>query len=113
MVNIGAAGTFVIRKRTSRAKLLADMRRRLPFEAEAMICDRIEEALVAPVVWPGGRWYPRASMGTARRRPGDDTAALIRRADEAMYVVKRAHHARDAEIAAAGRVELTRRAIGR
>ena len=81
--------------------------------AEAMICDRIEEALVAPVEWPGGRWYPRASMGTARRRPGDDTAALIRRADEAMYVMKRAHHARDAELEAAGRYRLTRRAIGR
>jgi diguanylate cyclase (GGDEF)-like protein len=81
--------------------------------AEAMICDRIEEALVGPVEWPGGRWYPRASMGTARRRPGDDTEALIRRADEAMYVMKRAHHARDAEIEAAGPYRLTRRAIGR
>jgi uncharacterized protein (DUF1697 family) len=38
-VNIGAAGTFVIRKRTSRARLRADLRRRLPFEAEAIICE--------------------------------------------------------------------------
>jgi diguanylate cyclase (GGDEF)-like protein len=65
--------------------------------AEGLICARIEEALVAPVQWPGGRWYPQASIGTARRRPGDDPTTLIRRADEAMYEVKRAHHARDAQ----------------
>lgn len=39
VVNIGAAGTFVIRKRTSHAKLRADLRRRLPFDADVMICD--------------------------------------------------------------------------
>jgi uncharacterized protein (DUF1697 family) len=39
MVNIGAAGTFVIRKRTTHAKLRADLHRRLPFEADVMICE--------------------------------------------------------------------------
>lgn len=39
VVNIGAAGTFVIRKRTSHAKLRADLRRKLPFEADVMICE--------------------------------------------------------------------------
>jgi uncharacterized protein (DUF1697 family) len=39
VVNIGAAGTFVIRKRTSQAKLRADICRRLPFEADVMICE--------------------------------------------------------------------------
>src|SRR5687768_2085157 len=51
VVNIGAAGTFVIRKRTSHAKLRADLRRRLPFEAEAIICegnDLISAASTAP-----------------------------------------------------------------
>jgi len=38
VVNIGAAGTFVIRRRTSLAKLRADLSRKLPFEAEAIIC---------------------------------------------------------------------------
>jgi diguanylate cyclase (GGDEF)-like protein len=61
--------------------------------AEGLICDRIEAALVAPVEWPGGHWYPRASMGTARGRPGDDPTALIRRADQAMYEVKRSKYA--------------------
>lgn len=38
-VNIGAAGTFVIRRPVGRAQLRAAIRRRLPFDAEIMICD--------------------------------------------------------------------------
>ena len=38
-VNIGAAGTFVIRARITRAKLRADLARRLPFETTIAICD--------------------------------------------------------------------------
>jgi uncharacterized protein (DUF1697 family) len=38
-VNIGATGTFVIRGRVTRAKLRAEIARRLPFAAEIMICD--------------------------------------------------------------------------
>lgn len=37
-VNIGAAGTFVIRKRVAQARLRAELVRRLPFETEIMIC---------------------------------------------------------------------------
>ena len=36
---MGAAGTFVVRKPGSRAKFLAELRRRLPFEAEIALCD--------------------------------------------------------------------------
>ena len=39
VVNIGAAGTFVIRRRTSHARLRADLLRRLPFAAEVIICE--------------------------------------------------------------------------
>jgi uncharacterized protein (DUF1697 family) len=39
VVNVGAAGTFVIRKRVSRVKLREEMMRRLPFEADVMICE--------------------------------------------------------------------------
>ena len=39
VVNIGAAGTFVVRKAGSRAKFLAEVRRRLPFDAEIALCD--------------------------------------------------------------------------
>jgi uncharacterized protein (DUF1697 family) len=37
-VNIGAAGNFVIRRPVTRARLRAEMTRRLPFDAEVMIC---------------------------------------------------------------------------
>ncbi len=37
-VNVGAAGTFVIRRAVSRAHLRAEFARRLPFAAEIMIC---------------------------------------------------------------------------
>ena len=37
-VNIGAAGTFVIRKPISQAQVRAELERRLPFEAEVIIC---------------------------------------------------------------------------
>src|SRR6266496_923410 len=37
-VNIGAAGTFVIRQPVTRAQLRAELARRLPFVAGIMIC---------------------------------------------------------------------------
>jgi uncharacterized protein (DUF1697 family) len=37
-VNIGAAGTFVIRRPPPRAQLRAELARRLPFDTEIMIC---------------------------------------------------------------------------
>lgn len=39
VVNVGAAGTFVVRKRCSRTALLAELRRNLPFETDMMVCD--------------------------------------------------------------------------
>ena len=39
MINIGAAGTFVIRKAVAHARLRAEILRKLPFEAEIMICE--------------------------------------------------------------------------
>src|SRR5262249_34548789 len=39
VANVGAAGTFVVRKPGSRAKFRADLLRKLPFEAEIMLCD--------------------------------------------------------------------------
>ena len=38
VVNIGAAGTFVIRKPITRTQLRAELARRLPFDTETMIC---------------------------------------------------------------------------
>lgn len=39
VVNIGAAGTFIVRKPGARAKFEAELRRRLPFACEVIICD--------------------------------------------------------------------------
>lgn len=39
VVNVGAAGTFVVRKSGTRAKFLAELRRKLPFEAILASCD--------------------------------------------------------------------------
>ena len=39
VVNVGAAGTFIVRKPGSRATFLAAMRRRLPFETVVVPCD--------------------------------------------------------------------------
>ena len=39
VVNVGAAGTFVVRKPGSRAKFRADLLQRLPFDAEVVLCD--------------------------------------------------------------------------
>ena len=38
VVNVGAAGTFVVRKSISSASLRAELGRRLPFAADVMIC---------------------------------------------------------------------------
>src|SRR6202050_1793324 len=38
-VNVGAAGTLVVRKPGLRAKFLAELRRKLPFEATIALCD--------------------------------------------------------------------------
>jgi len=38
VVNIGAAGTFVIRRPVPQAQLRAELARRLPFDTEIMIC---------------------------------------------------------------------------
>jgi uncharacterized protein (DUF1697 family) len=39
VVNVGAAGTFVVRNPGSRAKFRAELLRRLPFDTEVMFCD--------------------------------------------------------------------------
>jgi len=38
VVNVGAAGTFVVHKPISQAKLRAELLRRLPFQSDIMIC---------------------------------------------------------------------------
>ncbi len=51
VVNIGAAGTFVICKPISQTRLRSELLRRLPFEAEVMICTE-RELLAAAAASP-------------------------------------------------------------
>ena len=74
VVNVGAAGTFVVRKPVSRVKLRAEMTRRIPFDAEVMICDGHDIASLVSVD-PFGRLPSRpdivrfVSVLAKRRRP--------------------------------------------
>ncbi len=63
MVNIGAAGTFVIRQPVPRSRLMAELASRLPFDAEITICPgRQITRLMARDIF-GGR---PAAPGTVR-----------------------------------------------
>jgi diguanylate cyclase (GGDEF)-like protein len=59
-----------------------------PADQDALI-ERITAVLDDPVAWEGGSWVPRASIGAARRLPGEDVASLLRRADTSMFDRKR------------------------
>jgi uncharacterized protein (DUF1697 family) len=39
VVNVGAAGTFIVRKPGARAKFRAELTRKLPFDTEVVLCD--------------------------------------------------------------------------
>lgn len=54
-VNIGAAGTFVIRQPVSQTRLRAELARRLPFETQIMICRSREIAQLLSRDWFVGR----------------------------------------------------------
>ena len=60
-VNIGAAGTFVIRRPVSRAQLRAELARRLPFHTEIIIC-RDREILELVSQNPFEHLPPRADI---------------------------------------------------
>ena len=61
VVSIGAAGTFVVRKRVSRATLRDEISRRVPFEVDVMICEAREvERLAASD--PFGAHRPSAAI---------------------------------------------------
>jgi uncharacterized protein (DUF1697 family) len=71
-INIGAAGTFVIRQPVSRVVLRAELVRRLPFETEIMICEGREIVRLVSGPWFAGQPVRRDIMRFASvmaRRP--------------------------------------------
>src|SRR5215831_512150 len=60
-VSVGAAGTFVIRKRVGAAAVQAEFHRRLPFAAELMIC-QAQDVLALADSAPFGNMASRADV---------------------------------------------------
>lgn len=58
VVNIGAAGTFVVRENVRQVKLRAEILRRLPFQPELMICPARDVLALAH-----GNWFEGAPTG--------------------------------------------------
>ena len=54
-INIGAAGTFVIRNPVTQAQLRAELAERLPFDTDIMICPSREIARLLSQDWFAGR----------------------------------------------------------
>ena len=61
VVNVGAAGTFVVRKPGPRAKFRAELLRKLPFEAEVVLCDG-RELIRLEMENPFGTQWSRPDM---------------------------------------------------
>lgn len=57
--------------------------------ADVLVARLEAEALTEPVVSGEAVWKPGACIGVARALPGDTAAAVLRRADEAMFAIKR------------------------
>ena len=73
VVNVGAAGTFVVRKPVSQAKLRAELSRRLPFKAELMICPARELLTLArksPFSIQASKKDERGFVTILAKRPG-------------------------------------------
>ncbi len=63
VVNIGAAGTFVVRENVSETKLRDEILRRLPFKPELMICPSRDVLALAR-----GDWFGDAVLGKDQGR---------------------------------------------
>ncbi len=61
VINIGAAGTFVVEKPVSEKRLRAELRKHLPFETTAMMCSS-QELLAAVAASPFEGERPRSDI---------------------------------------------------
>jgi uncharacterized protein (DUF1697 family) len=72
VVNIGAAGTFVVKKPVGAAAFRAELGKRLPFETEVMICSAAEILALAesePFPRPPSRSEVRAMVTVLGKKP--------------------------------------------
>ncbi len=91
VVNIGAAGTFVVRKPMSEARLRSELRRRLPFAAEAMICTG-QELIAAAADHPFEGHPVRADVirfvSVLAKQPGAKPSIPIRLPADGKWLLK-------------------------
>ncbi len=90
-VNIGAAGTFVIRAAITRARLRAEFARRLPFEADIAICTGREIArLVSRNPFEAHRARPDIVrfVSVLTRRPRSSPSAPISLPSSGRWLVR-------------------------
>jgi uncharacterized protein (DUF1697 family) len=90
-VNVGAAGTFVIRRRTSRGALRTALLGRLPFGADVMICDGrdlIRAASVNPFAGAASRADVVRFVSVLAQRPRRSPAPPISLPERGRWVVR-------------------------
>jgi uncharacterized protein (DUF1697 family) len=91
VVNIGAAGTFVVRARTSQTQLRAELAHRLPFETEVILCKGQELLAIAGGELFGGE---RVGPGVVRfvsvlaKRPRLVPSLPMRFPDQGTWLLK-------------------------
>jgi uncharacterized protein (DUF1697 family) len=91
VINIGAAGTFVFRKRVSRTRLRSELLRCLPFEAKVMICTG-QELIAAALHNPFGGESDRPDtvrfVSVLARRPRVLPSIPLRLPENGQWVVR-------------------------
>ena len=90
-VNIGAAGTFVIRRPIPRARLREEIARRLPFDAEIFICEGREILkLISQNPFGGQRVSPEVVrfVSVLSRRPNSDPSLPVRFPSSGKWLLK-------------------------
>ena len=99
VVNVGAAGTFVVRKSISSTALRAELSRKLPFAADVMICKAKDVSDLGSGSPPAGKevtWYvsvlakrPRALPPLPIRQPAGDNWQVEVVAVRGLFAVSR------------------------
>jgi uncharacterized protein (DUF1697 family) len=90
-VNIGAAGTFVIRRPVPRARLRAEIARRLPFAAEIIVCEGRDISKLAAQNPFGRRPAPPGVVrfvSVLSRRPGAEPSLPAVFPSSGMWLMK-------------------------
>jgi len=91
VINVGAAGTFVICKPVSQTRLRSELLQRLPFEAEVMICTG-EELIAAAAASPFDGKPPASDLvrfvSVLARPPQDAPSVPLRIPEDGRWLLR-------------------------